>query len=536
MDPRDSAATVPRRDFLKGAAAVAAAATVSSASAEQSPAKPSKTIGIQVGAVSFVDEGVDQVLDILQERGHVNTIYLATFTYGRGIAGRQVPGQPLPDHGKQQYDQDTFHGGNYATPHAAFYEKTALKQTKAPDFGDYDVLAEVLPKAKQRGLRVYCWYEDVFRTDIAGVQPLREIDLQGRPTATLCTLNPDYKNFIAGMTADFCKSYDIDGVMWGSERQGPLNNAIGASHAGRADPNRVTCFCEHHQKAARVRGIDVPRAMEGYKKLAQFVTAAQAGNRPSDGYFVTFWRLLVEYPELIAWEKLWTDGQHAIYQDVYDTAKKSKPAAQVGFHIWHANSFAPFFRAEQDYAKMATYADELKIVAYNLCGGPRYAGAIESVHNTVFRDLSREEVFSFFNRILSYEHERPLADLPTTGLSADYVARETRRAVEGVENRRVEHPPWRGLSPFVESAKQKGSVPLSADGSRIGSKCKILPGIDIDIPTARDQKKTTPQDVYDSTTAALKSGASGVIFSRKYSEMRLDNLSAGGRAVKEFLG
>jgi NAD+ synthase (glutamine-hydrolysing) len=37
------------------------------------------------------------------------------------------------------------------------------------------------------------------------------------------------------------------------------------------------------------------------------------------------------------------------------------------------------------------------------------------------------------------------------------------------ENRRVVHPPGRGLSPFVESSEQKGTVPLSAGGFRIGS-------------------------------------------------------------------
>ncbi len=52
-------------------------------------------IGMQVGAVSFVDEGVEPVLDILQKDAAVNTLFVATFTYGRGIAGRQVPGQPL---------------------------------------------------------------------------------------------------------------------------------------------------------------------------------------------------------------------------------------------------------------------------------------------------------------------------------------------------------------------------------------------------------------------------------------------------------
>jgi hypothetical protein len=36
------------------------------------------------------------------------------------------------------------------------------------------------------------------------------------------------------------------------------------------------------------------------------------------------------------------------------------------------------------------------------------------------------------------------------------------------------------------------------------------------------------------TAAALRAGADGLIFSRKYSEMRLDNLSAAGRAVREF--
>ncbi|HEY8749922.1 MAG TPA: twin-arginine translocation signal domain-containing protein [Tepidisphaeraceae bacterium] len=503
MDENELTTPASRRNFLKGAVALAGAATVSSAEAQQQPAaKPVRTVGIQVGAVSFVDEGVDQVLDILQDRGHVNAIYLATFTYGRGIAGRQIPGQPLPDHGKQAYDQDTFHGGNYATPHPAFYEKTSLKQTKAPDFGpNYDVLAEVLPKAKQRGIKIYCWYEDVFGANMPGVSDLQEVDLQGRKISTLCAYHPDYKSFLIGLTSDYCKSYDVDGVMWGSERQGPLNNAIGASHAGRANPTRVTCFCEHHQKAARERGIDVQRAMEGYKKLAKFVTAAQAGTRPSDGYFVTFWRLLVEYPEILAWEKLWTDGQHAIYADVYKAAKDAKASAQVGFHIWHTNSFAPFFRAEQDYAQMAKYADELKIVAYNLCGGPRYASAIGNVHNTIFRDLPREEVYSFFNHVLNYENEKSLTNIPTAGLSADYVGRETKRAVEGV-----------------------------------AGKCKILPGIDIDIPTGRDQKKTTPQDVFDSTTTALKNGAAGVIFSRKYSEMRLDNLAGGGRAIKEFAG
>ena len=63
-----------RRQFLKGAA-------LAPALIQAAPA--TKMIGIQIGAVSFLDEGTEKVLDILEERGAVNTLFLAVFTYGR---------------------------------------------------------------------------------------------------------------------------------------------------------------------------------------------------------------------------------------------------------------------------------------------------------------------------------------------------------------------------------------------------------------------------------------------------------------------
>ena len=67
----------------------------------------------------------------------------------------------------------------------------------------------------------------------------------------------------------------------------------------------------------------------------------------------------------------------------------------------------------------------------------------------------------------------------------------------------------------------------------VQGKCRILPGIDIDIPTGSDSRKASPEDTYAATLAALKAGAQGVILSRKYSEMRLANLEGAGRAVRE---
>src|SRR5260370_5505555 len=125
-----------RRTFVMGAGASALAQTPLS--------KPQQTIGIQIGSISFLDEGTERVLDILQEKACVNTLFLATFTYGNGIASRQLKGHPLPDHGVQAYDEN-FHGGNYATPHPQYYKNTIIKDTKAPAHANLDILEVVIP-------------------------------------------------------------------------------------------------------------------------------------------------------------------------------------------------------------------------------------------------------------------------------------------------------------------------------------------------------------------------------------------------------
>jgi hypothetical protein len=455
-------------------------------------------LGIQVGAVSFVDEGTDKVLDSFREMAAINTLFLATFTYGRGIAGRQPRGSALPDHGKQEYD-DNYHGGNFATPHPQFYRGTTIAPEKAPDHPNYDVIADVLPAARRRNMKVICWFEDVFRNDVRGLDQAVEIDLHGKPTTRTCPRNPNTRNFWLGMVEDYLRSYDVDGLMWGSERQGPLNNAIGASHGGGGNPATVGCFCTHCTEAARKMGIDVDRARKGYSALETWVTSMRAGTRPADGAFITFWRILVEYPEVLAWERLWNEGLRDTYRDMYRKAHEIAPAKGIGWHLWHTNSFAPFYRAEQDYAEFSKYSDFLKVVMYNNSGGPRMAQYIRNVNSTLFADLTPEQTLELTYRVQQYGSEKPLARIPQEGLSADYVRRETRRAIAGV-------------SPKV----------------------KIWPGIDIDIPTGANEKKTQPDDVYAAVKAAFEGGAHGVLLSRKYSEMKLANLRAAGRAVRDL--
>ncbi|NLH71490.1 MAG: hypothetical protein GX456_00385 [Verrucomicrobia bacterium] len=226
--------------------------------------------------------------------------------------------------------------------------------------------------------------------------------------------------------------------------------------------------------------------------------AALQGRRPNDGFFVEFWRILVEWPEIIAWDRLFDAVKHQVLADVNAAVKRVRPGLQVGFHIEHVNSFNPIFRATRSYSDLATKADFLKVVVYNNCGGERYANFIRNVGSTVFRDVPAEELLRFNNHLLNYGNEAKLDELPASGLSPDYIFRETRRALTGVQ----------GM-------------------------CKVYPGIDIGIPTGKNSRKASPDDTYAAVAAALNAGADGLILSRKYSEMPLVNLAAAGRAVRD---
>jgi hypothetical protein len=488
-----------RREFIEISSAAAGAAMFGSREGVAAQTTP-RAIGIQVGAVSFLDEGTDKVLDGFQDMAAINTLFLATFTYGRGIGGRQPRGNVLPDHGRQEYDDD-YHGGNFATPHPQYYRNTSIVPQKAPDHPDYDVIADVLPRAHRRGMKVICWFEDVFRRDVPGLDKAFEVDVHGKPAARVCYRNPNTLNFWLGLTEDYLRSYPVDGLMFGSERQGPLNTALGASHGGGPAPATVGCFCSHCIEAARKDGINVDRARQGYLAIEGWIDGMKDGKRPVDGAFVTFWRILVEHPEVLAWERLWNEGLRATYRAMYRKAHEIAPQKPMGWHIWHTNSFAPFYRAEQDYGAFSDYSDFLKVVMYHNSGGPRMARYIRNVNSTLFADLTAEQTTELTYRVQQYGAEAPLDKLPTAGLSADYVLRETRRAVAGV----------RGAT-------------------------KVWPGIEIDIPTGDKEKKTTPEDVYSAVKATFEGGAHGIILSRKYSEMRLDNLRAAGRAIRESAG
>jgi hypothetical protein len=494
-----------RRAFIRLGSACAAflaqaahSQTKPAPAANRSAVKNRKNfVGIQVRGFAWVDEGVDKVLDNLQQKGDVNTVWAYTFSYGETRLKKNGP-IPLPDHG---VEGNTIAGGAFYDYDPKYFQNTMLKDFRCPVYGKFNVIEEVAPKAHARGMDFFAWDLNNPGLDLNVTIPnyaeVAEIDLFGRRTARPCFNNPDYRAFLSGKVESLLCGYpsEVDGVAWGSERMGPFENMI-----ERAAP--VTCFCQFCQAKARERGISVPRAQAGYLELEQLFRAAAQDQRPADGYFVSFWRVLLKYPEVLSWETLWTDSYQDLEAELYGMAKAIAPQKPFGFHIMQSMTFSPFYKAEEDYTKRRNFADFLKPATYNNAGGPRMAAYLRRLSNTIFADAKPDDFLDFYYKIMNYQ-EAPYGQLATTGLSADYVARETKRAVEGVA----------------------GEV-------------MIYPGIDIDVPTLTTakaaEKRTAPEDVRKSIRAAFGAGANGVVLSREYAEMWLANLSAAGDTLREI--
>lgn len=460
-------------------------------------------VAIQIGPNSFLEEGTDNALDILQERGAVNALLLASHSFCYGTAGRAQ--YRFPDHGAQEPDH--MQGGSFIHNRPQYYAKTSIRDFRAPDrdSGGIDIMDEVVPKATSRGMKVYAWINespfDLVSKHVPGYIHCLEEDMWGRKAWPGCFNNPDFKGLHLGVVEEHVKHYDLAGVALISERRGPLGNVLNLAHNSR-NGMHPTCFCQYCRAIARERGINVDRAKAGYVALSEFIAKAAKKERPVDGYFVEFWRILLNYPEILSWEKLWTDGQLQLYKDIYGTVKAIDPKKEAGFHIVHVHSFSPLYRAIIDFSELKRYADWLKPVLYHNCAGVRFQNYVRDLCGGVFGDSTPDKVYRMYYDFLGYE-EAPLEELHKTGFSADYVYRETKRSVAAVND----------------------EIP-------------IYPGIDVDIPPGRppapENKRSTPDDVGDAVKAAFRGGARGVVISRKYSEMFLDNLSACGDAVRSL--
>jgi len=475
-------------------------------------------VGLPVGTRDMKRMGVEKLLDYVKENAQVNAVILNTINTT---------------------------GYTYFRPHEEFYLNTILRPTMSADDEDFDLLAEVLVPAHERGIAVYghtLCYDSVasnersskdangfvrpFGAHAKNLRQVLEVDVFGRTMDRPCINNPDYREYYRALVDDQLRSYPIDGINFNIERYGPMETTLlGNFGSGRRDRKATSprCFCPHCIRSAQERGINVERAKEGYLKLLEFsertlLYGLSRGDEftdpftplsdhidtgePADGYIFEFLRIIFRYSEILAWDQMWHDNLQDFFKGIYGTVKAVGADRKLGWHVWHPRMYSPFERALYDIHAMRRYSDWIKPKMDHNCAGYRYRTQIRKLTQAFFPDKDLQRAYQAINTVLGW-NEQELENMPVNGMDYDYIRRDTQSYIKNT----------------------CGEVP-------------IYPGIGLDMPSGPmgqpGYHPTEPEQVKKALFAAAEAGAKGVVLSRQFAEMQHKNIAAAGEALKEI--
>ncbi len=460
--------------------------------------------GIQIGPHSLLDEGIDRCLDRLQETAGINTLLCYSHTYhmsynsppeilanDHGIEVRDMRRRKLP-RVWVRHDPGRFRGS--AIGHQ--------QSRKDLEYHDRDVFSELIEAATKRGMKVHARMleADMSRKDqIPGYDQVAAIGLDDQPSHGPCWNHPAYRQWLRLTVEEMFENYSLDGLQYGAERVGALSETLFRGVT-------PSCFCSHCIARNSAEGIDAARAKEGYRQIFALVQRLEAGrSKPIDGVFVSVLSILMEFPEVLSWYRQWLHADLEIGQMLSGTVKRVRPTARYGSHVDHQrSSWDIFYRAAVSYGEMAEFSDYVKPILYHDILGPRMRWwVVDRMHTRAMSDFSMDQVLAGLYAVLGHNpNEQPSLDqLNDQGLSPEYVFRETKRCVDGVDGHASVYS---GIGLDVPWHSPKGLAPFPSD----------------------------PELIFQSCVRAIEAGADGLIASREYDEMRMPSLEAFGRAVR----
>lgn len=486
-----------RRRFLSSAALAA----LPSLAVE----KPRTLIGIQVAGHSLLDEGMERCLDTIQSTCAANTLFLYSHSYyaahGRAPELYADHGMPIQDERKRKITRV------WLRHHAEAFKGTTLAMPESGDeYGDRDLFAETLDACRKRGLHFYARILEPDHTKLQGrvknAEKAMSIGLDGKLSPQPCRNNPEWIAWWDAVISDTVRSYPLDGFQWGAERMGPLSSVLWKG----AMP---FCFCQHCDARAKREGIRVERAKQGFTELHAFITKLHAGDRaPADGIFTNVMRLLMKYPEILAWDYQWRAALEDQGRRSHALIKAARPTTQVGRHFDHQNtSWDALYLAQCSYADVAPYADFIKPILYHDILAPRLLNQLHELKRGPLAEISLQQSLELFYALRGYDAklQPKLDELTTRGMDPEYVRIETKRIVDVVSGR-----------------------------------CAVIPGIGVDVPNTSAEapnggKRPSDQAALRSAIKqAFAAGVSGILISREYDEMRLESLRTVGQTLREL--
>lgn len=314
----------------------------------------------------LADEGIEEVLDNLQNLAGVNSVYLCNLSEEvRPFRGGEYTHNPV----RKSYRCENSH--IYWSPDMSHYGKIKPLRTRRDFLAGTDWVGEFQEAVHRRGMKagveLFHGYIDQERLQNLYADSI-QVNVYGDPVLThnynrpaACLNSPDFREYAVGLFSDLADNYNLDYIQtcmipfvlptWFLTQNLPPDPIKWALEA----PEKAGCFCDHCKEAALKTGFNLEEAQVELLKLAnqKKEPVLQSG--------ITAKAYLQENPIL----KEWLDFRCESVNSLYSLISKSTKTLQPGIDIrWNNYVRTHGYYSGIELPSMMNHIDSIRANAF----------------------------------------------------------------------------------------------------------------------------------------------------------------------------
>jgi hypothetical protein len=302
-----------------------------------------KEVVASLYAWDLLDEGLDAILDTLQDQARVNSTYLVALMHDekRPLTDFYYPHNPKR---KIYWTEDSRAYWNFG---AEDYANSRIKpsQSDHAELNQQDWLQILIDGSRARGMSVgaelsHTWVDK--KRLLGDYADIVQRDIYGHPfKVRICPNHPDVRAYGVALYVDLASHYDIDFIQtcflgfhagkpnpWGGSLDPEVVRLVGLASGG--------CFCEHCKQTALNQGLDWFAIVDHLKWWADahdiYNHQAAFDLKLLKASSTTATSLLAEQPELYAFLKFRTDSLTGFFSDIEKAVHTVRPNIDLRFN------------------------------------------------------------------------------------------------------------------------------------------------------------------------------------------------------------
>jgi hypothetical protein len=291
-----------------------------------------REISASLYAWDLADEGIERILDNLQQMTATNSVYLVTVMHHekRPLTDHFYPHNPVR---KTYYPEDS---AAYFRPDPSFYKRITPRTSQRAFLQGTDWLETLTEAARRRGMRTGAELSHTLLDEERAVTEFADCvqrNIYGEQLGKLlCLNNPDVRDYVGGLFADLATRYDIDYIQTCLI---PFATPFGSGRAFTHDAACLWattlsgCFCPACHRAAAEAGLDLAEIRQALRPLADTIMhpSLEQGHELAllQASNTTPTALLLEQPALYHWLLFRRNSLTGFFREIHDRIHAIRP-------------------------------------------------------------------------------------------------------------------------------------------------------------------------------------------------------------------